>query len=200
MNRNTDREELIRIAAAKVKQRKEKEEREDREFYERITSGVQWLLFKIVVAFCTLFFVATTIDYFFDGETKKIAEDEWFFDREWDYRWHKVLDVDGGMYMPHFRDWGDGADTSLMLTYSPIFKTGKRLSYTLQVDENTIRHHEELRQRSIFNWFPFLQIFLLIPLFTFIFKRQSAWFNFTRVASFVVIVPGILLIWYFSIM
>ena len=62
MARNTTREESLRIAAEKVRLKKEKEEREDKEFYERITSGAPWLFFKIVVVFCTMMALITTIE------------------------------------------------------------------------------------------------------------------------------------------
>ncbi|MFN6083831.1 MAG: hypothetical protein ACK476_02745, partial [Fluviicola sp.] len=67
-----------------------------------------------------------------------------------------------------------------------------------EVNGVTLGKHEELRQNSIFNWFPFLQIALLIPLVTYIFKRQKPWFNFARVASMVVVFPGCLVVLYFT--
>lgn len=194
MSRNLSREEAFRIAAEKVRQKKEQEEREDREFYERITSGPQWLIFKIVVAFCTLLFVVSIFETFVDGPTKKLGENDWKIDREWEWTWHQVLDVEGYMFAPELRDWSDHVDSTLELTYSPIFRTGKKLSYDIEVDEFNTRRHEEIRQRSIFTWFPAFQIFLLIPLATLIFKRQSPWFNFARIASLVFVFPGTLIV------
>ena len=39
MSRETDRQEAFRLAAEKMRLKKEKEALEDREYYERITSG-----------------------------------------------------------------------------------------------------------------------------------------------------------------
>lgn len=200
MARNINRQESLRIAAEKIRQKKEKEEREDREFYERITSGVQWFIFKIVVVFCTLMLLISMFEIFVDGPTKKLTEKSWKIDRNWEYTWHKVLDVEGYMFTPTIGDWNDRVENSIEITYSPIFRTGKKLSYSTKANESGIRRQEEIRQRSIFTWFPAFQLFLLIPLITFIFKRQSAWFNFARITSLVLVFPGTLLVIYFTML
>ncbi len=197
---NIDREEALRIAAERRRQQKEKEEREEREFYERITTGTPWLLFKAVVVFCTLMAVITTIEYFVDGPTKKIGQDEWEFNQEWDWQRHKIVDVDGYTFAPEYKNWSDEASETFELTYSPIFRTGKKLSYDLNIDENRTRRHTQGRFRSVFDWFPGLQILLLVPLLTFLFKRQSPWFNFARIASLVLIFPATLLVIFFTMM
>jgi len=194
--RDIDRQESFRLAAEKMRLKKEKEVREENEFYERITSGKPWFFFKAVMIFCTLILLVTTIDFFVDGTTKKLTEEDCKIDRDWEYTWHKVLDVEGYMFTPHFNDWYDHVESSLTLTYSPIFRTGKKLSYDIQSKDSSLRRHEEIRQNSIFTWFPAFQILLLIPLLTFLFKRQSAWFNFARIASLVFVFPGTLLVIY----
>lgn len=201
MTRNINREESLRIAAETMRKKKEKEAREEKEFYERITSGSRWLIFKVVVAFCTLMAVVTTFEVFVDGPTKKLSEKSWKIDRDWEYRQHMVLDVQGYMFTPTLGDWLDHVENTLVMTYSPIFRTGKKLSYDIQVDESgAIRWHEEIRQRSIFTWFPAFQVFLLIPLATYIFKRQSPWFNFARITSLVFVFPGTLLVIFFALL
>jgi hypothetical protein len=52
----------------------------------------------------------------------------------------------------------------------------------------------------MFNWFPAFQLFLLIPLLTFIFKRQKPWFNFARIASMVIVFPGMLMVIFFTLL
>jgi len=200
MARNINQQESLRIAAEIMRQKKEKEERQDREFYERITTGKQWLIFKSVVVFCTLFALVSTFEVFVDGPTKKLTEKSWKIDRDWEYTWHKVLNVEGCMFAPTLDDWIDRVESSLEITYSPIFRTGKKLNYDIKVNESVIRKHEEIRQRSIFTWFPTFQLFLLIPLITYIFKRQSPWFNFARIASIVFVFPGTLLVIYFTLL
>jgi len=193
-------QESMRIAAEKVRLKREKEAREEKEFYERITSGWQWILFKSVVVFCTLMLVVSTIEVFVDGPTKKLSEKSWKINRDWEYTWHKVLDVEGYMFTPTLGDWYAREENSLNMVYSPIFRTGKKLSYKMKDDRFGITRHEEIRQESIFTWFPLFQILLLIPLATYLFRRQSAWFNFARIASLVFVFPGTLMVIFFTMM
>jgi hypothetical protein len=193
-------QESMRNAAEKVRLKREQDAREEKEFYERITSGWQWILFKSVVVFCTLMLVISTIEVFVDGPTKKLSEKSWKIDRNWEYDWHKVLDVEGYMFTPTLGDWYDRVENTLAMTYSPIFRTGKKLSYTMKDDRLGIRKQVEIRQESIFTWFPLFQILLLIPLATYLFRRQSAWFNFARIASLVFVFPGTLMVIFFTMM
>lgn len=195
-----DRDEIMRVAAERARLKKEKEAREEKEFYARITSGWQWITFKIVVVFCTLMVVVSTIEVLVDGPSKKLTDKSWEIDRGWEFPFHSVLNVEGYMFTPELGDWLDHKDSTLTMIYSPIFRTGKKLVYELEVTESVTRHHEEIRQRSIFTWFPYLQIFLLIPLLTYLFRRQSAWFNFARVASLLVVFPGTLFVIFFALM
>lgn len=187
------REEAMRIAAEKVKRKKEQEKREEQEFYERVTSGTPWILFITIVGFCTLMMILTTIEIFVDGETKKIDDSEWKVDRSLYVFGHQSIVSGNGLFVVHFDDWFDYVDGSFEVTYSPIFHTEKWLSYDQEVG-NTVVRRQVIRQRTIFTWFPYLQIAMLIPLLTLIFKRQKPWFNFARVGSMVIIFPGILLI------
>lgn len=200
MNRNTNREEAFRLAAEKVRKQKEREALEEKEFYKKITSGWTWMIFKSVVVFCSLMAVISTIEVLVDGPSKKISENEWKIDRNWEYTWHKVLDVEGYMFTPELSDWFDRVENTMEITYTPIFRTGKTLSYDIQVDENSIRRHEEIRRRTSLTWFPAFQIFLLVPFFTFIFKRQKPWFNFARVVSLVIVFPGTLMVLFYTML
>lgn len=200
MSRNINREEAFRQAAEKLREQKEKEAREDREFYERITSGKPWLLFKSVVVFCTLMAILTTVEVFFDGPSKKLTENDWKVNRDWEWTWHKILDVEDYMFSPELVVWNDRVENSLSITYSPIFRTGKKLNFVVHKEGMPIYRHREIRDRSIFIWFPWFQIFLLIPLITYFFKRQSPWFNFARIASLVFVFPGTLLVIFLSLL
>lgn len=193
-------QEKMQLAAERMRLKKEKEQREENEFYQRITSGWQWMLFKVVVAFCTLMIVVSTVEVLVDGPTKKIPEKACKINRDWEYTWHKVLDIEGSMFTPNIVDWSNRIESRISLTYSPIFRTPKKLNFAMKINENTTSHVVEMRQMSIFNWFPAFQIFLLIPLLTFIFKRQKPWFNFARVASMAIIFPGTLMVIFFSLL
>lgn len=198
MARNINREEAMRIAAEKMRLKKEQEEREEKEFYERITTGPQWLIFKVVVVFCTLLALVTTIDQFADGPSRKLSDDDWAISKNWEWPRHSVLDVENAMFAPENTTWWNRVEGSVELTYSPILRAGKKLQYDIQESESIKTPHEEIRWRSIFSIFPAFQIILLIPLFTFLFRRQKPWFNFARVASFALVFPGALVVLYFT--
>lgn len=200
MSRNINREESLRIAAEKVRRKKEKERLENEAFYRRITSGPQWILFKVVVVFCTVMAVVTTIEHFFDGPTEQLAENSWEIDKNWEYTGHAVINADGYMFTPTYLDWWDHIDSTISITYSPIFRTGKKLNYDSKINDTEIKSFVEIRRRSIFTWFPFFQILLLIPLATFIFKQQSPWFNFARILSLVFVFPATILVVFFTMM
>ena len=199
MSRNLNREESYRIAAEKMRLKKEKEEREDNEYYERITSGTPWLIFKAVVVFCALMLVISTFDYFVDGPTKKLSAKSWKIDRSWEYTWHRVLDVEGCMFTPTLGDWMDRIESSTKITYSPIFRTVKKISFYSKT-RNRVKKVVEIRQRSIFTWFPAFQLFLMIPIFTYFFKRKAPWFSFARLISLAFVLPGTLFVIYFTLL
>lgn len=184
-----DQKELMRKAALKLQQQKEEEARKDREYFERITNGRPWLIFKIAVAFCTLMLILTTIDIYADGQSKKLSENDWKIDRELYMNGHQSIKVGSALFIAPFQNWFGHIDDSFEITYSLIFHTGKKLSYDQQVDENTVNRHQVIRRRSIFTWFPYLQIALLLPLLTFIFKREKPWFRFARTLSLLIVTP-----------
>lgn len=196
----SNHDEILRIAAERLRRKEEKEKREEKEYYEKITSGFRWGLFKVVVVFCTLMAVLTTIETFVDGATKKLDKSQWKIDRELYMMFHQTIKVEDYLFFPPISDWSGNIEDSYEITYTPIFRTGKKLSYDIQVDDTTVRRHEEIRSRSIFDWFPALQILMLIPLATFLLKRQNPWFNFARIASLVFIFPAILMITYFTLL
>lgn len=194
------REESLRLAAEKIRLKKEKEIREDNEFYARITSGPQWLIFKVIVAICTLMALLTTFEIFVDGPTKKLSEKDWKINREWEFTWHRVLDVEDYVFAPELVPWTNHVENSIEITYSPIFRTGKTLSFDTESPRTGRSRLEVVREGSIFTWFPIFQLFLLIPLVTFLFKRQKPWFNFARLLSMVFVFPGMLMVIYVALM
>jgi hypothetical protein len=184
----------LRAAAERMRRQKEKEEREEREFYEKITTGTPWHLFVAVVIFSTLFALVSLIDVLFDGPSKQLTEKSWDVDADWQYSGHVVLNVEGYMFTPTYYYWYSQVENSATLIYSPILRTGKKLSYESVVNNDEIISHIEIRQRSFFNWFPLFQLFLLIPLVTYVFKRQSPWFNFARIVSLFFVFPGAMMV------
>lgn len=188
------REELIKIAAEKVRIKEEEAQRAENEYYYKITHGTPWLVFKIVVGFCTLMMVLTTIDILVDGPSQELDQSEWRIDRELYIPGHQSIKVGDDLFVPEMKDWLGHIDDSFEITYSSIFRTGKWLNYNREVSENVVLRESTIRRRSIYTWFPYFQIIMLIPLATFLFKRQKPWFKFARIASMVLITPAIILV------
>lgn len=199
MPRPYSREESLRIAKEKVRRQKEEEARRERQYYENLTTGKYWILFIITVVICTSMAVITTIETLVDGKTEKLDDTEWRIDRELYMTWHQSIKVDDYLFIPHFDDWFNHVDGTFEITYTPIFQTGKKLSYDMEETEHSVRRHTELRVRSIFTWFPYLQILMLIPLVTLFLKTQKPWFKFALVASIVIVLPGTLMITFISL-
>ncbi|MFT4601987.1 MAG: hypothetical protein ACI857_002173 [Arenicella sp.] len=197
-----DQKEAFRKAAERAQQLKEKEAKEEEEHYQKITSGNGWMYFKIGMVFSVIFLLVTTIDTFFEGETVKLENAEWKVDHEWRSSTHQIIKVSGAQFMVSYQDWSGFIFNSFQMTYSPILHEEKVLWFMQDpysasgADLDPVRRYG-LRTRSVFNWFPYLQIILLMPLFTFLFKRKKQWFVFTRMMSMVLIYPGslLLLLW-----
>mgnify|MGYP007061000791 CR=1 FL=1 len=200
MANQTNRDEYYRMKAEQVRKKREKEEQEEQAFFERITSGAWWISFKIMVVICTFMAVATLIDHLVDGPTKSITEKDWKIKSGWTYRGHAVLDVKGYMFTPDYYAWYTHVENSMKLTYSPIFRTAKKLTFETVYNKTEIEEYTQWRSRSTFNWFPWVQIYLMIPFFTFIFKRKNHWFNLARVVSYVFVLPGAVMIYFFTLM
>ena len=189
-----NRVEALKIAAEKVRRQAEEEKRKEDEYFDRITSGTPWFFFKAVVGFCTVVLLITMIEIVVDGNTQKLTSDEWKIDRELYMTGHQSIKVGDYLFVAPFKSWLGHMDDSFEITYSPFFKTAKKLSYNQEISENNIKRQEVIRRRSIFTWFPFFQILMLIPLLTYIFKRKNTLFNFSRIVSMFVVFPVTILI------
>lgn len=199
MSRNLNREEYLRVKAEQIRLKKEKEALEERAIYERATTGLWWLSFKIVVVVSTFMAVATLVDHLFDGRIHKLDEQSWKIDQDWSYPGHSVVNIDGYLFTPDYYHWAPHVENTIQLTRTPIFRTGKKLTFDTKVNGNQIVQHTELRWRSIFDWFPFVQIMFFIPLVTFIFKQQSPWFNLGRIISYTVVIPCAFAIYFYAL-
>ncbi|MCB9222764.1 MAG: hypothetical protein H6582_01200 [Crocinitomicaceae bacterium] len=200
-----DQKTAIAKAAERVRQEKEAEKERDAAYYQKITSGNRWLFFKGIVVFTTLMLILTTYDTFVMGPTEKISPSEWEMNRELYRINYQSIWVHGhALFTPHLEDWIGHLEEGFEVTYTPIFHDEKILSflqvpYTTEGNAAPIRHYV-WRDRSIYNWFPLFQIMLLIPLLTFLLRRPKPWFNYLRMASMVLILPGTIFILIYILM
>lgn len=191
-NYNKTKEHLAR-AAEMLRKKKEEEEIADQKYYEKVTTGTSWLIFKIGVIFCLVLNVLITIDFFVDGETKPLPVGSYEFDRPTHRRINTIVWVGDDIFTPHYKAFVSVDYNSFTLTYSKIFNKAKYISFDAHTLDNRQRFYAYERI-SIFDSFPWTQLLLLIPLLVFIFKRKSKWFNFFRIACLFLIYPGTLII------
>ncbi|MFK7787412.1 MAG: hypothetical protein AB8B56_19970 [Crocinitomicaceae bacterium] len=54
-------------------------------------------------------------DPFADGPSRKLSDDDWQINKNWEWTWHKVLDVENCMFAPEIGDWGNLVEGSIEL-------------------------------------------------------------------------------------
>lgn len=189
------RKEHLRKVAEKLKQERELEAQKDREYYEKITSGTRWMIFKIGMVFCILLAIVTTIDTFVDGKTEKLHQDQFVFDRSlgaWDYQ--SVWVNENDIFLVHFSDMVGMNLNTFELTKSFITGDNKYISFIQEYEDSvtpmTRTRIKAQKRVSIYEWFPFVQVLLLLPLLVFLFRKQKPWFKFAQFASLLLIMPG----------
>ncbi len=200
-----DQKAAMAKAAEKLRNQKIEEVKKEAEHYETITSNGGWTYFKIGMVFCLLFLIAITVDTFVVGDKVKIENQEWEIDHEWRSSTHAIVKVGGAQFMVWYQDWAGFIPNSFEVTRSPILRDEQILwfmqdpyTYGDEVKEPELKFGT--RTRSVFNWFPYIQLALMIPLFTFLFKRPQQWFVFSRMLSMFLIIPGTLLMLFWVLM
>ena len=189
----------LKQVAEKLKQEKALEAQKDLDYFKKMTSGPRWNLFVIGSLFCAIMAVLVSIDTFVDGKTERINQDQWVFDRSLGAKDYQSVWVNENDIFLIRMDQMAGLDlTSFRLTRSYIFGDNKYLSYTRAYEDSvtplTYYHHIAQKRVSIYEWFPLLEIMLLIPLILVIIKRPKPWYKFGQYASIFLIFPGCLIL------
>lgn len=198
---NKTRQEHLKRAAEQIRKAKEREVVKEKEYYEKITSGTRWMIYKVFTFFCVLLAVLTTIDTFTDGKVVRLSPEQFRFDRSLGALNHQSIWVnENDLFLVHFRDLKGMNLETFEVTESFIFEDNKYLSF-LQEYEDSVTPMTRTRiyvpkRISIYDWFPLTQVFLLVPLLVLLFKRQKPWFNFAQMACFILLFPGSLVLLY----
>lgn len=192
------RKEHMRRAAEMLAKKKAEEAIKDAEYYKKITTGNRWTLFAIGVFICLIINVIATIDTFVDGETVKLPSGSFYHERLPYSKANALVIVDQDIFTPYYKDFISVDFESFTMTNSLLFGQAKFIEF----DAHTLGDRQRFiayERISIFEWFPYLQIMLLIPLFTFLMKRQAPWFIFMRYLCLLIIFPGSLVMLYFQL-
>lgn len=198
MNPYEKRKAYLKRAAETLEKQKAEEALKEAEYYEKRTTGTSWLVFKIGAIFCAILSIVLTFDLFVDGDTVSMPEGTYDYRRIPHEKVYAAVWVGDDIYRPHYEDFVSVDYSSFTVTESLITGAGKYISFTAHTLD-TPQRFSAFRQYSVFNWFPYVQIMLLIPLFVFLFKRQKAWFNYMRILCLFLIMPGGVLILLFQL-
>lgn len=183
---NQSSEEKLRIARERAAAAKEKVKLQEQVYFESISSGPKWKLFKIFSIYCAILAAVITVETLIDGEVEYLDESERQF-------FEGAIHVDGDWYFPDYVDLTGYIDTTMCIVHSPIFGAPKSLRWTSAYQDTktplTLTNFYTWRYNSVYSSFPFIQLALLIPVFIVWYKRPSPLFKFGRTLSIVLIFP-----------
>lgn len=185
-------EHLKRAKAAMAESKKREEER-SLQFYNRITSGRPWLLFKLGAIFCAILSVLLTYDTLATKEIVQLTSDDYEYNRDIYSTAGAIIWIGDEIYTAGSKDFISVDYESFRIAKSGILNQSKYLVFTAHKESNPTDFYGYQRL-SVYEWFPLLQIGLLIPLFVFLFKREQAWFTFMRMTSIIIIMPAAVVI------
>ena len=193
----TSTHERLKIKAQKLRLEKLKAQAQEDAYYKKMTTGLNWTIFTILTFFCLILNILITIDTFVDTNKLEPVE-SYSFDRSIYAIGYQSVVIDGNLFMPAIQDLAGFEASSFKVEISPIFRIPKYFHFdkidTYSAAEPFKVHHRVLQEQSIYNYFPYLQIALILPLLVFLFKEQEPWFKFSRLACLLLIFPGSLLI------
>lgn len=198
MNPSEKREAYLKRAAAMLEAKKKEEAAKDEAYYKKITSGLPWRIFRFGVIFCLFINVLVTVDYFVDGESHPLPVGSYQFESFTYRKINAVVWVGDEIFTPYYKDFVSVDYDSFILTNSFFFNKAKYISFIGHTLGNPQRF-KAYERISIFDWFPYLQIMLLVPLLVFLLKRQHPLFSFMRNLCLLLIFPGSFIVVFFLI-
>lgn len=196
--------EKMERARARYQKYKAEEKRKDRLYYKKVATGWKWNLFKCCAIYTSIFTILLAIDYFADGKTETIVENEVIYDRRGrsikvqnerfnigthDFWWATTSHPKQGNRSLIFNDL-----KSVSITAQAIpFKYPPRHSYRMDDFDPFSRHQlDTFRSSDSIYWaFPYLHFILMVPLLLVFFKRPTLRFNIWRLVSIWIIFPTI---------
>ncbi|MGB1104772.1 MAG: hypothetical protein ACPG21_14270 [Crocinitomicaceae bacterium] len=179
----------LKRAKAAMEEQKKIEAEKSAAYYKRMTTGTPWLIFGIGAIFCVIISVLTTYDTLATSEIVHLSPEDYDFDRDAYSKAGTIIWVDDEIYTADYMSFISVDYESFRIAKSALFNHSKYLVF-LGHSESDPKDFYCYQRISIYEWFPWLQIGLLIPLFVFLFKRQQPWFTFLRMTSLLVIIPA----------
>ena len=183
---STTEERMQKLREAAIEKKRLELEKEAA-YFERISSGIQWKVFKILSIYCALLGVVMAIETVFDGKEKSVPLSNLSF-------YEGAINHGDDWYTPIYTELTGYLDTSFKVIYSPIFQAPKYLKWTSAYQDSktplTYTDYTEWRYNSVYGYYVYIQIVLLIPLGVFLYKRPTPLFKFARMLCLVLIFPA----------
>lgn len=194
-----------KLERAKKQRRKmeEMEQERDQRYFQKITSGWRWKLFRIGAIYCFLFTLLLSSDYFFTSHHKAVPNATAFSFLP------ETIEVEGELFqLPNALYWRSNSQP-VQLNYSFFFKDVKSVNVINQLisfedakcpSDRVMRYRlfdtfpstEYYSYGSVYYVFPFLHISLFIPLLVLFFKRPHFYFALGRLVTIWAIFPLVL--------
>ncbi|MEX1001152.1 MAG: hypothetical protein WDZ35_03475 [Crocinitomicaceae bacterium] len=185
----------MREAAERIKKEKELEAQRDLEDYQNLLKSGKWKIFIGLMVFCAIMSILVGVDSLAATSKEKVPYEKVEF-------YSGNMRVNGSYYLPQTGQLGDFQENSFFFKQTLIFKEPKFLCWhreEWQADDNAPKKYVQectVKRISIFEWFPFLSIGLLVPLFVVLFKRPQPLFKFSRYLCWLIVYPGSLLLFF----
>lgn len=180
-------EEKMRFAREQAAAAKERERLEEEAYFLKISSGKSWRIFRIFSFYCLGLAVLISFETIFDGEEERIGPSQYQF-------YEAAITIGDDWYTPYYTEIAGFLDTSFVVVHSPLFGAAKFLRWTsaYQDSKTPLKYTEYTtwRLNSIYSYYVFIQLVLLIPLFVVWYKRPSPLFKFSRMLCLVLIFPA----------
>lgn len=189
-------EEKMRLAREAAAAQKEKERLADEAYYTKISTGRSWKVFKIFSYYCLALALIITVETVIDGKEKHITPANYKF-------YEGAIVIDDDVYLPYYEELFGFLDTSFYVVNSPIFGTPKYLKWVSKYEDTKtplkFTDYTVYKESSLFSYFIFIQIVLLIPIFFVFYKRPSPLFKFGRMLCLILVFPASIYLFFVTI-
>lgn len=194
----------LKKARANYRRMQELEREKDANYFRKITTGLQWKIFKSLATYALIFSALLTADYYVTGETKAV-------EKMTPYNLlSNMIKKDGEIFEVNSNYEVIGETMPTRLNYSFFFKDLKSINIITDpiplksdLPQDIVRKFqlfenydsvEIMAYSSVYYLFPFLQLFLLLPIFLVRFKRPTINFSIGRLLAIWVIFPLVIIL------
>lgn len=194
------RADKIKKAKARYKKMQESEVEKDALYFEKITTGIRWKIFKVLAYYCCVMSVLFTLDYFLTRSQRGTPSIEMYT------LMPKALTHDGEVFEVLVEEYWQDDFPPIQLNYSFFFKDLKSIDIIDEPINLTNRNHPSDRRKafelfenyesvtfysyaSVYYVFPFFQLALLLPIILVRLKRPTINFAIARLVAIWVVFP-----------